>query len=140
MILTIVFFVNTKFGVTGKSDFKQVFDATLKQKPGDFLVRKEWFEQRGWIKAKLSSHEQCPDVLILASSTLGHFGYPLAKNYSVLNLWMGTPNPEDFEAITQMLEDIHCVPGYIVFGADAIYFNEKMATPNWKALDSEYSR
>ncbi|MEZ4846852.1 MAG: hypothetical protein R2877_07970 [Bdellovibrionota bacterium] len=102
------------------------------------MISEKSFDQRQWIRGKLS-HSDCPDTLILGSSTVGAFSQKMF-NAKILNAWLTGPSIEDFEAISQMLNETQCHPQNIVVGIDPWFFNRLSISDRWKSIHEYYSK
>lgn len=137
LILACVFAFNMRMDVSGLDTYREVFQLAQRQQPDDLLVWERVFDQRAWVKAKLSA-SQCPELLVLGSSTVGHFTEDMFDARKVLNAWMTAPTIEDLEALTMVLSHTGCTPKTIVLGVDPWLVNTSFGDKRWMSLSSDF--
>lgn len=123
---------------SGKNSASDIYDLASQQQPNQTLIATKSFDQRQWVRGRLF-HSDCPDILILGSSTIGLLSQSMF-NRTVLNTWLTGPSIEDYEAIAQMLNENKCVPKQILIGMDPWFFNKMSVSDRWKSIHEYYSR
>lgn len=138
VVIAGVFAMNTAVDVSGLDTYDIVYRLATRQQPGELLIWENSFDQRAWVKARLTHGTACPDVLVLGSSTMGALAAPLFPGHHVLNGWLTQPTVEDFEALTALFEASGCHPANVVLGIDPWFFNAKVQDERWMSLMPEY--
>jgi hypothetical protein len=121
---------------SGQNSSKQIYMLATQQQIQHTLISENAFDQRQWVRGRLLNGK-CPETLILGSSTIGLFSESMFKS-PILNLWMGSPSIEDYEAISQILNEAKCTPKFIIMGLDPWFFNKASASDRWKSIYEYY--
>lgn len=136
--LSSIFWINYKIDPSGNNSSSKIYELSRMQQNGQTLISEKAFDQRQWISGKLF-HTDCPETLILGSSTVGAFSQKMF-NSKILNAWLTGPSIEDYEAIAQMLTETACLPQNIVIGIDPWFFNRLSTSDRWKSIHQYYSK
>jgi len=128
--------LNTFVDAAGIGTYDRVYELASRQGAHELVDWQDLFDQRAWVKAKIE--RECPDVLILGSSTVGALRQEMFGDRRVLNAWLSAPTIEDFEALTVVLERAHCQPRSIVVGIDPWFANAAFGDQRWESLIDDY--
>jgi hypothetical protein len=135
--LTAIVWMNSCVDVAGLDTYDRVASLTRAQGPDDLLEWEQLFDQRAWLKTKLSI--DCPEVLILGSSTVGALRQDMFASHRILNGWLSAPTVEDLEALTVVLDRAGCRPKAIVLGVDPWLLNAAFGDQRWMSLFDDYT-
>ena len=138
LVIASVFAMNTAVDVSGLDTYDLVYRLASSQQADELLIWENSFDQRAWVKARLMNGRDCPELLVLGSSTMGALAASLFPGRHVLNGWLTQPTVEDFEAMTALLEGSGCHPANVVLGIDPWFFNAKVQDERWMSLMPEY--
>lgn len=136
LMLTAIVWMNSCVDVAGLDTFDRVTTLAKEQGDSDLLVWDQLFDQRAWLRTKLLAN--CPEVLILGSSTVGAMSQDMFAQHRILNGWLSAPSIEDLEAITAVLDRANCHPKAIVLGVDAWLLNSAFTDQRWMSLFDDY--
>ncbi|WP_016834366.1 hypothetical protein [Herbaspirillum lusitanum] len=127
------FVFNTYVDIAGQQSGNFVYELSQSQKENQVLTWDRLFDQRIWLNARFDSMQlkDCPEVLILSSSTLGGIDSSNFPKRKFLNGWMAAPSIEDFEATTHLIEQSNCPHLEIWMGMDPWFFNAKEKSDRW---------
>lgn len=105
----------------------------------DLLVAPSQFDHRAWVKTRLLMPSECPDVLVLGSSTVGAIADGMIPNAKLRNAYVGGPTVEDFEALSVVLRASSCKPRAVIVGVDPWWLgNGAIVEQRWTSLIDEY--
>lgn len=138
VLLGSVLALNGRVDLAGTGSDHVVTQLAAAQRSGGILVAETDFDQRLWVRTRLS--DVCPRVLVLGSSTVGGLSSAMLKERSFLNAWLTGPTLADYEALFIVLSELGCVPRFVIMGVDPWLFNAAETNERWRSLSAEWRR
>ncbi len=109
------------------------------QGPSDLVVSPFQLEHRAWVRTRLLMPSECPDVMVIGSSTVGGMKDGFLPGVKLRNAFLGGPTVEDFEAVTSVLRASSCRPKALVVGVDPWWLgNPALDERRWMAWVDDY--
>jgi hypothetical protein len=136
-VLSVVYAMNSVVDVSGLDSFDTIYRLSKAQTTQDILVWDQYFDQRPWLQAKLDDARNCPDTLILGSSTVGTIAAEGEPAESIINGWLTNGGIEELEAATAIMDRSGCRPERIVLGVDPWLLNAAQSSESWRSLSND---
>lgn len=137
-VCTATYAINAHYDVSALDQSALIERLATAQTDSDLLVWQDAFDQRAWLRQRLSDPRWSSQILIVGSSTLGGLRREMFPGQTLLNGWLAAPTIEDIEAATELISHTPRQPCAVVLGIDAWFLNPVVDDQRWRSLTDEY--